>query len=366
MMTIGARTLKTGIAVTITMFICKVFNFEPAFFGAVSAVVNMQPSISLTLKTARDQVLVHILGVTVGLGFGYLIGGNPIVMGLVTIVIIVLYRKFQLKTSLTAGIVAALFILSSSQDQFLSHALSRTLVIFVGMGTAMVINIALMPPRYKNQFVTKLQESNELAVNCFGQAVREYVQLGDQAPDYHLAQSMLVHQQNKKTRDLFVLIKREGDWLNPVASKQDEWFTVAEKLMDYNEALAEGADRIYEQVATRYDRRSNLGFPPITDEFGAILAMLVGGCRTIARVNGKVRIAIIDGEMTDIEEINEDYWERLMLAIEQWQTRLAGSYYLHTLLEAAVMANEIKWAARQAKKILHEAVLVNESAEKGN
>jgi hypothetical protein len=346
------------------MFICKVFNLEPAFFGAVSAVVNMQPSISLTIKTARDQVLVHILGVTVGLGLGYLIGGNSVVMGLVTIVIIVLYRKFQLKTSLTAGIVAALFILSSSQDQFLSHALSRTLVIFVGMGTAMVINIALMPPRYKNQFVTKLQASNELAVNCFGQAVQEYVQLANLEPDYHLEQRKIVHQQNKQTRDLFVLLKREGDWLNPIASEQREWFAVAEKLMDYNEALAEGADRIYEQAATRYDRRSNLNFPPITDEFGAILAMLVGGCRSIARVNGKIRMAIIDGKATDIEEINEDYWERLMLAIEQWQNRLAGSYYLHTLLEAAVMANEIKWAARQGKKLLHEAVLKNESAVK--
>jgi hypothetical protein len=324
----------------------------------------MQPSISLTLKTARDQVLVHILGVTVGLGFGYLIGGNSVVMGLVTIVIIVLYRQFHLKTSLTAGIVAALFILSSSQDQFLSHSLSRTLVIFVGMGTAMVINIVLMPPRYKNQFIGKLQASNELAVNCFGQAVKEYVQLGDQAPDYHLEQRALVHQQNKQARDLFALIKREGDWLNSVASEQHEWFAVAEKLIDYNEAMAEGADRIYEQAATRYDRRLHVGFPPITDEFSANLALLEGGCRSIARVNGKVRMAIIDGKNSAIEEINEDYWERLMLAIEQWQTRSAGSYYLHTLLEAAVMANEIKWGARQAKKLLHDAVLLNESADK--
>lgn len=363
-MKIGARTLKTGIAVTITMFICKVFTLEPAFFGAVSAVVNMQPTIFLTIKTARDQVLVHILGVVIGLGFGYLLGGNPITIGIVTIVIIVLYRQFQFKTSLTAGIVAALFILGSSQDQFLSHALSRTSVIFVGLGTAMVINIALLPPRYKNQFVTKLQAGNELAVTCFGQAVQEYVRLGNQIPDNHLAQRMLVQQQNKQARDLFALIKREGDWLTPIASEQHEWFAVAEKLMDYNEALAEGAERIYEQVATRYDRRLKAGFPPVTDEFSDILAMLEGGCRTIDRVNGKVRMVLINGKTTDIEEISEDYWERLMIAIEQWQTRLAGSYYLHTLLEAAVMSNEIKWAARQAKKLLHDAVLINQELTK--
>ena len=56
-MKIGARILKTGIAVTITMYLCKMLNLEPAFFGAVSAVVNMQPSIFLTVKTAKDQIL---------------------------------------------------------------------------------------------------------------------------------------------------------------------------------------------------------------------------------------------------------------------------------------------------------------------
>ncbi len=362
MIGIGARTLKTGIAVTITMFICKLFNLEPAFFGAVSAVVNMQPTISRTLKIAEDQVLVHVLGVSVGLSFGYLFGGNPVTMGLVSIVIIVLYRKFQFQSSLTAGIVAALFILSSSQDQFLSHALSRSLVIFVGLGTAMIINIVLMPPRYQKQFIAKLQAGNELAVNSFGQAVQEYVQLGDCPPDYHLEQRELVHQHNRQTRALFALVKREGHWLAP--SVQNEWLAIAEKLLDYNEALAEGADRIYAQAATRYDRRSSHDFPPITDEFSAILALLERGFRTIDRVNGKVRLAMIDGQTTDTEEVSEDYWERLMLAIEQWQTSKAGSYYLHTLLEAAVMANEIKWAARQAKKLLYEAVLVNASAKK--
>ena len=44
-MKIGARVIKTCIAVTITMFICQALKLEPAVFGAVSAVVNMQPSI---------------------------------------------------------------------------------------------------------------------------------------------------------------------------------------------------------------------------------------------------------------------------------------------------------------------------------
>ena len=358
-MKIGARLVKTGIAVTITMFICKALSLEPAFFGAVSAVVNMQPSISLTLKSARDQISVHILGVAAGLGFGYLIGGNPISMGLVTIFIIALYKKFQLKSSITMGIVAALFILSSSQEQFLGQALARTSVIFVGLVTAMVINVALLRPRYSQEFTVKLQASNEASVSYFCHAVTEYVRLGSEEPDLHLVQKTQVYKLHREVRVLFEFIKQEGELLTPVSSGQREWFAVTEKLMDYNEALTERTDRIYELVATRFDRRLKAEFPVVSDEFNAILAILESGCGTIARVNNKLRTAIIDRKSAVTEEITEDYWERLMIAIEEWQQKLTGSYYMHTLLEAAVTANEIKWASRHAKNLLHEAVQVN-------
>ena len=42
------------------------------------------------------------------------------------------------------------------------------------------------------------------------------------------------------------------------------------------------------------------------------------------------------------------------MAIEQWQSKLTGSYYVHGLIEAAVTANEIKWAAREGKVLLQE------------
>lgn len=353
-MRIGARIVKTGIAVTITMFICRSLNLEPAFFGAVSAVINMQPSIFLTLKTARDQILVHILGVITGLAFGYLVGGNSVSMGLITILIIALYKQFKLQSGITTGIVAALFILSSSQDQFLPHALTRTAVIFTGLITAMIINIVLWPPRYKLQFDQKLQESNREAVCYFCRAVEEYVRLENEAPDFNREQQARVHQLNREARSLSALIKREGNVLTPIMAGQGEWLTIAGKLLDYNEALTERADRIYDLLSVRLERRLKAGAPPISNEFRAILAILESGCAAIVRVNEKLRTAIIAGVAVEPEEVSEDYWERLTKAIEEWQPKLTGSYYMHALIEAAVTANEIKWAARQAKKLLSE------------
>lgn len=355
-MIIGARIIKTGIAVTITMFVCRLFNLEPAFFGAVSAVINMQPSIFLTLKTARDQIFVHILGVSAGLIFGYLFGGNPLSMGVITIVMIASYIQLNLKSGISMGIVAAVFVLSSSQEQFLSHALGRTAVIFAGLGTAMLVNIVLWPPRYQQQFKQKLRENNEEVVSYFCRAVQEFVQLEYEEPDMNEVQKTRVHKLNKEVRSLKSLLKREGEVLITGPSEHDEWVATAEKLVDYNRALTEKADRIYAVVLERYERRLRFGVPPISSEFKEILEILQSGCTTINRINEKLRLVVIEGKTAEPEEISEEYWEKLTIAIEQWQSKLTGSYYVHGLMEASVTASEIKWASRQAKRLLYEIV----------
>lgn len=362
-MKIGARIIKTGIAVTLTMFFCKLFNLEPAFFGAVSAVVNMQPSIFLTIETAKEQVLVHVLGVTVGLAFGYLVGNSPIVMGIATILLISLHIKFNFKTSVTMGIIAALFILSSSAEEFLTHALIRSAVIFIGLAVAMFINVTLWPPHHKRVLEEKLQESNQQAVLYFCQAIQDYVHLENTAPPSRLEQKKKVHKLNKQSRTLLEFFSREGELLAPGASDQAIWLTNAEKFIDYNQSLIGKADRIYEILPTRFDRRLQLGLPPISPEFKQVLEILESGCTTILRTNGKLRSVIIDGIPVEPEAISEDYWEKLSLAIGQWQPELIDSYFLHILLDTAVTANEIKWASRQAKQLLIECTSQNESTD---
>ncbi|MDR7866776.1 MAG: aromatic acid exporter family protein [Sporomusaceae bacterium] len=358
-MRIGARVIKTGIAVAITMFLCKLLGLEPAFFGAVSAVINIQPSIFLSLREARNQVLVHVLGVAAGFFFGLFLGVNPLSAGLIVILLITLFSKLKLNSGITMGIVAALFVLSSSTEEFMAHALARTGVIFVGLGSAMLVNVFLWPPRYTEQLKEKLRQSNEATVLYFCHAVQEYVGLEGKEYSGDTAQRARVEKLNKEARRLLELLSRERTVVAE-AAEPTGWLTLAEKLIDYNESITHKGNRIIDLLPGRLERRINSGDPPISDEFRAILSLLASGCVTVVRLNGKLRSVIVDGGTAAAEEISEDYWETLTKAIEQWQPRLAGSYYLHALLEVAVTANEIKWASRQAK------LLLSESLEAGN
>ncbi|WP_094607642.1 hypothetical protein SPSIL_022650 [Sporomusa silvacetica DSM 10669] len=354
-MKIGARVIKTGIAVAITMFFCKYLGLEPAFFGAVSAVINLQPSIFLTIRAARDQILIHVLGVTAGFFFGYFLGVNPLSAGLIVVLLIPIYIKLKLHSGITMGIVAALFVLSSSTEEFLFHALARTGVIFVGLGSAMLINVLLWPPKYSKLLKEKLREGNEAAVLYFCRAVQDYVGLDSGELHIDTEQRKRVNKLNKEARMLLDLLSRERQVVAE-SSEPREWVLLAKKLIDYNESITKKGDRIFDLLPTRLERRIESGTPPISEEFRAILQILESGCTIVIRVNGKIRSVIVDGGIAIPEEISEEYWESLTKAIEQWQPRLSGSYYLHGLLEVAVTANEIKWATRQAKILLQESV----------
>ena len=354
---IGARILKTGIAVSCTMAICHQLKLEPAFFGAVSAVVNMQPSIFLTMKSARDQILLHVIGVATGLFFGYLAGGTPLIMGIATVVLIAIYIRLGLSNGIATGIVAAIFVMGSSQELFLPHALNRTGVIFAGLATAMAVNVLLWPPRYTSQLKDKLKESNEAAVQYFCRAVADYVELENDAPDSS--------EEEKKASSR--IERADAQTIQPCISRgvkswrrrrpeQGRWIEMARKFVDYNEILTAKADRIFELLPVRLERRHQAGDPPISEEFKSILQILGSSCDGIQRVNQKLRTVIVENKPTEPEEFREDYWERLAAAIEQWQSRLTNSYYVRGLIEAAVTADEIRWAARQGKQLLQEGL----------
>lgn len=353
-MRIGARVIKTGIAVALTMYLCKFLELEPAFFGAVAAVLNMQPSIFLTLKEARNQVLVHVLGVSAGFFFGFFLGVNPLSAGLIVILLIPLFIRLKLSNRITMGIIAALFVMSSSTDEFMVHALSRTGVIFAGLGSAMVVNVFLWPPRYTDELKEKLRQSNEAAVLFFCHAVHEYCGLEGTELNVDPAQGERVHRLNREARALLELCRdRQG---SSDAAEPGGWVFLAEKLIGYNESIANKGNRILDLLPGRLERRISSGDPPISDEFKVILELLASRCATVVRLNGKLRAVIVDGGTAVAEEISEDFWESLTTAIEQWQQKRAGSYSLHALLEVAVTANEIKWASRQAKLLLAESL----------
>lgn len=346
----GARLIKTGIAVSITMFICKLLGLEPALFGAVSAVINLQPSLRLTFEAAREQLLVHALGVLIAFVVGFTIGASPIAMGIVVMIIIWLYSLLHLQRGVLMGIVAAIFVMSSAPDQFISHALSRSAVIFIGLVVALAVNVLLFRPRYEKKLTEKLKTATEETVEFFAAAIRSF---GASDPQHY---EKCRERMEANVKDLEECLKLANLYVHEEtlfgSPAEDSRAQKIIAYIEYNLEMMGKAQEICEITISRSKRRWTHGNLPLSKDFREILDILLGSCDTISRINEKLRLYFCEGQAVEPEPFSETLWEQLKEALEQWQN--SGSYYLHALLDISVVAANIRWAARQGKELLNK------------
>src|SRR5680860_916510 len=315
-MFIGARTIKTGLAVTTTFLICKAFQIEPASFAAITAVVNMQPSVSKSLNNAWEQIGVHLLAATLSLIIGLLFGTNPITIGL--------------------GVI------------FLTHALARTISIFIGVGVALLINRVLAPPRYKPKLLSALQSLFLRTSAYFLESLHTYIQAGNltsfQKPDPQELNNLLeeVMALNENARDEIVVAD------NP---------RLIERRLEICRGFVERGQSINEMTAQRVKRRQ-AAYPAeelheINAEFQGVLDVLTVGREKLAGLINTLSIDIVQKQSSGLYQEDILYWDTFDKAIDEWNRKVSGVFYLRALMEVSVVATELHWADRRTKALLN-------------
>ena len=155
-MKIGPRVLKTGLAVTLALYVSSLLQMESAVFAGMAAIFTMQPSIYRTWKQAWDQVQTNILGAIIAFLGLYFLGNDPFSIGLVMIIVILISMKLKMADTISLTLVTVLAIMSAPGDEDYTFALQRFSSTFIGMASALLINIFVSPPNYKKTFIDKV------------------------------------------------------------------------------------------------------------------------------------------------------------------------------------------------------------------
>lgn len=185
--TFGPRIVKTGLAVSLSIYLCLIFGFENSVFAGVAAILAVQPSVYRTWKQLSDQVMANTLGASISLFFIYYFGDNPITIGLVIIFMISLSLKLKMEKTIPLTLVTVLAIMSASGSEDFYFALERFLVILIGTSSAILVNLILFPPNYKKNYIQGVQSafqnmslllrtaiSNELTETSFKELTRNF------------------------------------------------------------------------------------------------------------------------------------------------------------------------------------------------
>lgn len=154
-MNFGARVLKTGLAVTLALYLANLLNFTSPTGAGIAAIFALQPSIYRSWRHFLDQVQTSTAGAVIALLGGMLLSNQPIAVGIVCILVIMLSMKMNRSDTIGLTLVTVISVMEASgQWQF---ALNRFLVLMTGIVSAFVINIAVFPPKPRKQYVSQIE-----------------------------------------------------------------------------------------------------------------------------------------------------------------------------------------------------------------
>ena len=160
-MKLGARIFKTGLAVVLSFYIAELFNLEPAIFATIAAILTIQPSVFRSWEFMLQQLQANVIG-AVFASIAYLtIGNEPIVIGLVTMLVIATNLKLKYDKSIVLSVVTVVAIMNVSEAQYLFFAVERFSLILVGVFSSIFINLVFFPPKYETKLTKTLKQTSE-------------------------------------------------------------------------------------------------------------------------------------------------------------------------------------------------------------
>ncbi|WP_067624594.1 FUSC family protein [Alicyclobacillus acidiphilus] len=157
-MHVGARVIKTGIAVIFTIYLSRWFNLSSGVgFIVASSILAIQPSIYRSWRQLRDNLIANVIGATIAIAGVSLLGTHPIVIGLLIVITIAVNLRLRLESSLDLSLfVVVALVFYSSPGNYLVYAIHRFVFIMVGIAFATLINIVLFPPKIESRLFEEI------------------------------------------------------------------------------------------------------------------------------------------------------------------------------------------------------------------
>lgn len=155
-MTLGPRVLKTGIAVTLALYLCSYMGLEPGVFAGVAALLSIQPSIYRTWRLMLDQIITNTLGAGIALLSIHFLGDSPVIIGFVTMLVIAVTLKLRMGDTIPLTLITVLAVMSVPGNENFLYTLNRFTIIMVGVGAALLVNLIILPPKYKQNYLIKV------------------------------------------------------------------------------------------------------------------------------------------------------------------------------------------------------------------
>jgi uncharacterized membrane protein YgaE (UPF0421/DUF939 family) len=152
-MRVGARVVKTGVAIMLAIYSAMFFGISSSSIAGISAISAMKSSVQQSYQNLIEQIQANIIGAILAIIAVETLGNNPIIIGITCIIVVGISLKLKIVNSISTALVTVVAIMetSTSTTNFTVFAFDRFTAVLIGVLSASFVNYFLMPPNYEKK-----------------------------------------------------------------------------------------------------------------------------------------------------------------------------------------------------------------------
>jgi len=226
-MKLGARIVKTGVAIVLALFLAELLGLPQTVFAGIAAIFAIQPSIYRSYLSILEQIQGNIIGAIIAITFVLIFGHQLVVIGLAAVFIILIMIKLKLESSISMALVMMIAIMEIRGDDFFTYALLRFSTLLIGILSAFVVNMVFIPPKYETKLFNAIHQAQD-------EIIRWTRLAGRQAADYISTKNALTYAKDQLSQieQTFFLYKEERSYFKKSSRAK------ARKLVIYRQMIA--------------------------------------------------------------------------------------------------------------------------------
>ncbi|MDQ0086631.1 uncharacterized membrane protein YgaE (UPF0421/DUF939 family) [Paenibacillus anaericanus] len=298
--TFGARMLKTGLAVTLALYVVLWFNLPSPVIAAVAAIFAMQPSIYRSWRYLMDQLQTITFGAILAVLGGMLLSNEPIAVGLVCILVIMICLKFKMGDTIGITLVTVVAVMEANgQWEF---ALNRFVLSLIGILSAFIINIIVYPPKPKVQYDQQIRQTFEQLSLLLRTAVSDEIKA-----TVYRSEKRSLEETIDSLSDKYKLMDEDSKKLKTAKAR----FSEGRQLVVYKQmlkVLRKGYE-VLDAVEEHYFQA--VRSPELNDEFDMHLEKMIKFHEHIMlKFNDKLKPNFLEG--MQFEQENDEFMRRML------------------------------------------------------
>ena len=161
-MKLGARILKTGIAIVLALYLAELLNFPAPVLSGIAAIFAIQPTIYRSYQSVLEQIQGNMIGAIVAIiAFVLLFGNDYFIVGLAVMIVITINIKLKMDNTIILSIVTIIAIMEAQTGEFFEFALIRFLSVLLGILSSFMVNLLFFPPKYETKLYNRITSVTE-------------------------------------------------------------------------------------------------------------------------------------------------------------------------------------------------------------